>query len=224
MFCIRFALSLRKIILECKYRKYVMDKKRYADYLAENAAIIENIRDVAYSLHKSVNQMYDGVLPYGFHLERVAQVVMTIGYEVIEDEVDILPVIFGAYFHDSIEDARQTYNDIMKIANKLLGNSQAFIAAEIVYALTNEKGRTREERAGAKYYEGIRTTPYAPFVKLCDRLANMQYSFETGSRMFDIYCKEWEHFKDSITLCPCPNSRLRLPSAVLTKIDAMMNK
>ena len=40
-----------------------------------------------------------------------------------------------------------------------------------MYALTNEKGRTRAERAGVKYYEGIRAVPYAPMVKLADRMA-----------------------------------------------------
>ena len=201
-----------------------MDKKRYAACIAGNAAIIEKIRDAAYSLHKNVNQMYDGTLPYSFHLERVAQAAMSAGFEVIEDEADILPVIFGAYFHDSIEDARQTYNDTMKTATKLLGSIQPVLATEIVYALTNEKGRTREERAGARYYEGIRATPYAPFVKLCDRLANMQYSFETGNRMFESYCNEWEHFLSSIILCPCNDVRFRLSPTILKRIDEMMIK
>ena len=44
-------------------------------------------------------------------------------------------------------------------------NEQCITAAEIVYALTNDKGRTRKERAGEHYYAGIRETPYAPFVK-----------------------------------------------------------
>ena len=69
---------------------------------------------------------------------------------------------------------------------------QAQMAAEIVYALTNDKGRTRAERAGEKYFQGIRSTPYAPFVKLCDRLANVTYSCSVdsgrnGDRMREVY-------------------------------------
>ena len=79
-------------------------------------------------------------------------------------------MFFGAYYHDSIEDARLTYNDVIRIAKRWMDDEQALIATEIVYALTNDKGRTRAERAGEKYYQGIRETAFAPFVKLSDRL------------------------------------------------------
>ena len=51
-----------------------------------------------------------------------------------------------------------------------------FIGSEIAYALTNEKGRTRTDQANEKYYEGIRSTKYAPMVKYADRIANLRYS------------------------------------------------
>ena len=76
----------------------------------------------------------------------------------------------------------KTYNDVRKRARSLgLDEAQAFMAAEIVYALTNEKGRTRAERAGVKYYEGIRAVPYAPMVKLADRMANIRFSLRQTS-------------------------------------------
>jgi hypothetical protein len=71
-------------------------------------------------------------------------------------------------------------------------------AADIIYALTNEKGKNRKERANDKYYEGIRNTPGAVFVKLCDRIANVQYSKMTGSRMFEMYKKENINFMVSL--------------------------
>ena len=52
------------------------------------------------------------------------------------------------------------------------------------------KGKNRKERANDKYYEGIRNTDGAIFVKLCDRIANVQYSKMTKSRMFEMYKKE----------------------------------
>jgi (p)ppGpp synthase/HD superfamily hydrolase len=95
-------------------------------------------------------------------------------------------VILAAWGHDLIEDTRVSYNDV----KEKLG----FTAAEIIYAVSNEKGKNRKERANEKYYEGIRNTPGAVFVKLCDRIANVQYSKMTKSRMFDMYKKENDDF------------------------------
>ena len=63
-----------------------------------------------------------------------------------------------------------------------------------IYAVSNEKGKNRKERANDKYYEGIRNTEGASFVKICDRIANVQYSKLTKSKMFDTYYRENEHF------------------------------
>ena len=94
--------------------------------------------------------------------------------------------MLATWGHDLIEDTRVSYNDVM--------NHLGQEAADIVYAVTNEKGKNRKERGGVKYYEGIRQTPGAVFVKLCDRIANVQYSKMTGSRMFEMYRKENDEF------------------------------
>jgi (p)ppGpp synthase/HD superfamily hydrolase len=136
--------------------------------------------------HESTNHMYDTYLPYEFHLRMVAKVA--------EKFIELIPnlndgetalrdtVILAAYGHDLIEDTRVSYNDVKE--NLGLGS------ADIIYACTNEKGKNRKERANEKYYEGIRNTQGAVFVKLCDRIANVQYSKMTGSCMFDMYKKE----------------------------------
>ena len=67
-----------------------------------------------------------------------------------------------------------------------------------MYALTNEKGRTRKERANDKYYAGIRQTEHATFVKLCDRLANVQHSLKIGHGMLNRYRKEFKEFKEQL--------------------------
>jgi (p)ppGpp synthase/HD superfamily hydrolase len=67
--------------------------------------------------------------------------------------------------------------------------------ADIIYAVTNDKGKNRKERAGDKYYEGIKNTPGAVFVKLCDRIANVQYGKMTKSRMFEMYKNENSDFE-----------------------------
>ena len=153
-----------------------MSPEEFQKTIADNAETINAIKDSAHNLHANVNQHYDGTLPYGFHLDMVADSIYKYGDEVCADADDVLPLFFGAYYHDSIEDARITYNDVIAEALRFMDKRQALVAAEIVYALTNDKGRTRAQRAGAKYYRGIRKTPYAPFMKLADRLANTQDS------------------------------------------------
>lgn len=176
-----------------------MDKEQFHHILCENSNLLSQIRDSAYKLHADVNQYYDKDQPYQIHLAAVADIVTACGWAVCDHPDNVLPLVFGAYYHDSIEDARLTYNDVKKIACNYMSVEQASCAAEIVYALTNEKGRTREERASEKYYEGIRNTPFAPFVKAADRLANASYSYKKQSRMMDIHAKEMEHFLESIS-------------------------
>ena len=179
-----------------------MERKEFESYMQKYADQIEAIRQSAHKLHQSVNQTYGDQLPYGFHLDMVVQGIRDFGHLVCVREADVLPLFFGGYYHDSIEDARLTYNDVMKVARGYLTEEQAFLATEIAYALTNDKGRTRAERAGEKYYKGIRLTPYAPFVKLCDRLANISYSCSgvdsNNLRMKEVYKAEMPHFLQCI--------------------------
>ncbi len=201
-----------------------MNCELYKDCISRHADVIKKIKLSAHKLHESVNQTYDKVLPYGYHLDMVVEAVHKYGHQVCANESDILPLFFGAYYHDSIEDARLTYNDVMRIASNFMGDKQAFMAAEIVFALTNDKGRTRAERAGEKYYQGIRETPYASFVKLADRLANITHSFthtnENNAQMKTIYSKELPHFLEAINP-HSDDSRFTLPQAMIDELHRL---
>ena len=179
-----------------------MTKEEFQQLLEKYSDQIDHFRQMAHELHDSVNQTYADTLPYGFHLDMVVEGVRKFGHLVCAREEDVLPLFFGAYYHDSIEDARLTYNDVKRVAESVMTMEQALMATEIVYALTNDKGRNRAERAGEKYYQGIRETPYAPFVKLCDRLANITFSCSEegpkGGRMREVYKGEMAHFLPSI--------------------------
>ena len=102
-------------------------------------------------------------------------------------------------------------------------DEQAFSAAEIVYALTNDKGRTRAERAGEHYYQGIRETPYAPFVKLADRLANTTYSFthanQSNTHMREVYQQEQPYFLTAIST-NVDDIRFSLPQDMIAAIQS----
>lgn len=186
------------------------------------------IGDAACELHRSVNQTYGrDNRPYGYHLTRVAEAAMLYGRELVRDIAGEVPaLLFAAYFHDSIEDARLTYHDVRRRAEEFMDAPAAQIATEIVYALTNEKGRTRAERANGKYYAGIRATPFAPFVKLCDRYANMAYSLkvcpEGDSHMGEVYLREWPHFLQSIRVRDAADIRLRLPRRLLEATELLV--
>ena len=180
-----------------------MTREAFEAYMEKYAEMIETIREKAHDLHQSVNQTYGNDLPYGYHLDMVVEGIRNFGHLVCAKEEDVLPLFFGGYYHDSIEDARMTYNDVLRVARSLLTEEQALMATEIVYALTNDKGRNRAERAGEHYYQGIRETPYAPFVKLCDRLANITFSCSNldgvdNDRMKKVYKAEVPHFLSSI--------------------------
>ena len=186
--------------------------------LDELAPIINEIRNDAHALHASVNHAYDRIRPYGFHLDMVVNWVRKYIEEVCVSEQDILPIYFAAFYHDSIEDARLSYNDVMRIAKELMNEEQAYLATEIVYALTNEKGRNRAERANEKYFAGIREIPYAPFVKLADRLANTSYAFSKGTadslRMSKVYREELPGFLEALKV-EGTDVRFSLPEAMV---------
>ena len=186
--------------------------------LDELAPIINEIRNDAHALHASVNHAYDRIRPYGFHLDMVVNWIRKYIEEVCVSEQDILPIYFAAFYHDSIEDARLSYNDVMRIAKELMNEEQAYLATEIVYALTNEKGRNRAERANEKYFAGIREIPYAPFVKLADRLANTSYAFSKGTadslRMSKVYREELPGFLEALKV-EGTDVRFSLPEAMV---------
>ena len=166
-----------------------MTKEEFRDILDKDFFNETNeIATYATHLHDTVcNQKYDDK-PYSVHLFRVEMMVRDYGYLVCENKEDALVMFFAAHFHDAIED------DILKIARKYLPSEAALLATEIVYALTDEKGRTRQERASDKHFEDIRDTKYAPFIKWCDRFANLEYSIEHESRMAELYKKEMPSF------------------------------
>jgi (p)ppGpp synthase/HD superfamily hydrolase len=140
--------------------------------------------------HKNTNHFYDLYLPYEFHLRMVVQEANDFMCVLSLDDESKESLILAAWGHDLIEDTRVSYNDVKNV----LGEK----AADIIYALTNEKGKSRSERANDKYYEGIRNTPGAVFVKLCDRIANVQYSKMTKSKMFEVYKAENKSFVEKL--------------------------
>lgn len=154
---------------------------------ADGNELVKIAKEYALKCHTETNHLYDGK-PYETHLHWVY--VYGIKYGNFLTERDLPFALAACWTHDTIEDCRQTYNDVL--------NACGVKVAEITYALTNEKGKTRKERANDNYYLGIKTTPLATFVKLCDRLANIRYSLDNQSRMLSAYRNEHNDFKNRL--------------------------
>lgn len=144
--------------------------------------------EFAIKAHGDTNHMRDGK-PYDTHLRLAADYALRFSYLLSED--DRPTVIAGAWTHDSIEDARKSYNDVKEATSTDV--------AEITYACTNEKGKNRKERANEKYYDGIRQNLLFIYVKICDRLANVEDSAASNGRMLALYRKEHEGFRAALT-------------------------
>ncbi len=157
----------------------------------------EIVREASY-LHRY--QSYDKS-PYTRHLSRVAEIAKKYWKFYGEDPKLHEALWMAAWFHDTLEDVPSySYNDLLKYATKFFQGDKFYaeLVANIVYACSTEKGKTREERANDKYYEGIRETGYAPFIKACDRLANMEYACHVHSSMEKKYKQELPDFLHKI--------------------------
>lgn len=142
-------------------------------------------KEFALDAHRSTNHYYSEK-PYEFHLNMCQSVFSTYQHLVPGRSYDIWRA--SLWLHDTIEDCRVSYNDIL--------NRFGFEVAEIVFAVTNEKGRTRADRENEKYFVGIRKVEGATFVKLCDRIANATYARDSGNSLFARYVKENKAFED----------------------------
>jgi len=164
---------------------------------------IQKVKHFSIKAHNSVNHKYGKNINYSVHLDMV--------YGFGETYIYLMPlklqkyILASLYAHDRIEDCRETYNDILKYCGKEV--------ADIVYAVTDEKGRTRDERKPKKLYDEMLNNMGAVFVKLCDRLANIKYSKDRYDSMTDEqkktvkkapmfikYCNEQENFKKKLYL------------------------
>ena len=122
------------------------------------------------------NQTYD-IYPYIYHIRQVVKIAEQLGY----DE----SIVIAAALHDTLEDTPLSYNDIKKAFGKEV--------AEIVYCVTDELGRNRNERK-EKTYPKIQSNWKATVVKICDRIANVSQSKEYNKDLYAMYKKEHESF------------------------------
>ncbi len=98
--------------------------------------------------------------------------------------------ITACYLHDTLEDTRRSYSDLKDRFGERV--------AEMVYAVTNERGRNRKER-NEKTYPKIRGVYDATCLKLADRIANVEYGLANGGK-FEMYATEFPAFAGALYL------------------------
>jgi len=169
---------------------------------------VEEVRDFAYDLHK--DQRYDNrnyAYPFSHHLSMVSDNARKYSYLLFqypscEDSIKEERVVKAAYLHDSVEDTNITLPELEALVGP--------IVTEIVNCLTDGKkcepckaNSTACPKCNRKArhqvaFDKINASPLreqAIFVKLCDRLANVEHSVNSdNTKMLQMYRKEHEEF------------------------------
>jgi len=128
------------------------------------------------SIQAHGNQTYDDIYPYKKHLDDVVDVLKRFGFAG--------KYLIAGYLHDIIEDTSLSYNKIKGV--------YGLEVAEIVYCVTDELGRNREEKK-RKTLPKTAGNPDAIIVKLADRIANIEH----GGKI-DMYAKEYTQFRNAL--------------------------
>lgn len=122
-----------------------------------------------------------GEHPYSHHLAQVSQVLTEFGYA--NDEA----IAAAGWLHDTLEDTPTTYEMLMTEFGKE--------TADTVRAVTSEPGRNRADRF-RKTALKIQSNKKALIVKLADRIANTEASFQSDPKLYKMYFKEFPLFKE----------------------------
>jgi (p)ppGpp synthase/HD superfamily hydrolase len=149
--------------------------------------MINRAKTIAVAAHG--NQSY-GAFPYVVHLAAVEEVISRFG---LGHTVEFRA---AAWLHDVLEDTGLTRDAIeMEFGPNV---------ANLVWAVTDGEGANRAERKAAVYPK-IRRIDGAIYIKLADRIANV----EAGGKV-DMYRKEQKTFKDELYQNPGPPPALAM--------------
>jgi (p)ppGpp synthase/HD superfamily hydrolase len=144
------------------------------------ALTLAKISDYAQKAYNDANCEYDGQ-NYFVHINMVVANLFT--YKDIINDIEDFQIMLGAaYLHDSMEDAKQTFNDIAKVAGKEI--------AGVVLKVTDVPAENRLMKHLLTM--GKTVSDYRSILlKMFDMLANASYSKEHQSRMFPTYVEEY---------------------------------
>jgi len=132
-----------------------------------------------YALKQHGRQIYADHDPYILHLYDVSMTLVEFG---VKDP----KLLASAFLHDTIEDTNCNYHDIKITFSEEIAN--------IVYALTDELGKNREERK-IKTLPKLDGFPQAQIIKLADWISNVRQCHRNSHKMYKMYKKEYPGFR-----------------------------
>jgi (p)ppGpp synthase/HD superfamily hydrolase len=146
----------------------------------------KKLREIARKQYNDSNCTYgDDKTEYIYHIDMVVN--MVVKYEnIFHQAIDRETSIIAALFHDSIEDAKQSFNNIADVTGKP--------AADVTLAVTDVPAENRLMKhlltmgKTVKDYRAI-------ILKMCDMGSNATYSKRTGSSMYKKYVAEYAYRK-----------------------------
>jgi (p)ppGpp synthase/HD superfamily hydrolase len=150
---------------------------------------VQDAREYALKVHTAARCKYgEDDEDYIVHLDMVEDWVSA-HQAVLRKREDQINCRAGAYSHDTIEDAQQSYNDVKDATNKDV--------ADITLSVTDVHAENRMLRflmtipKTIKDYRGL-------FLKVCDIGANSSYGKRFRNSMYKKYKKEWAGYKRNI--------------------------
>lgn len=137
-------------------------------------------REFTNKLYNNANCKYDGN-SYINHIDMVISCINQHKNIFIENN-DYINTIFAGLYHDVIEDAKISYNDIVEFANSDV--------ADITLAVTDVPEKNRLLRHLSTMNKTVKDHR-AIILKMCDIHANASYSKQVGSTMYQKYVEEY---------------------------------
>lgn len=141
----------------------------------------------AAAMHRS--QLYGEKL-YVSHLADVVRNLHHFGFLQMQLEEGLFASLeIAGWLHDVVEDTDMTIEEV----RAEFGDT----VAELVWAVTNEPGVHRRARNKATYPK-IAKNPVAVLLKLADRIANVENSWETRDARLFMYQREYRDFRTAL--------------------------
>ncbi len=165
--------------------------------MIERDKMIEEAASIAFHEHR--RQRYNDK-PYTVHLGDVAHVLEDFGFASPEWQS-------AAWLHDLLEDTHVSVKELQRIFG-------AWVST-IVWAVTGQKGVTREEHM-AVIYEKIAMLPIAAVLKVADRIANLEAA-DAGSLHMVRMLRERDSFRTHVAELPSVPQAMRVRLAAAYK-------
>jgi len=141
-------------------------------------------REIVRKIYSDSNCKYDGY-EYIIHVDMVCDNVKK-HKAIFINEYDYIVTLFAALYHDCIEDTKTSYNDISKLTNS--------VVADITLAVTDVNANNRLMKHLLTMHKTVGDYR-AIILKMCDILANANYSKSLGSSMYKKYVTEYAYRK-----------------------------